>query len=36
MQLVDFSDSPDSFLNINQPEDRDLLEARMQQRNARE
>ena len=31
MQLVDFSDSPDSFLNINRPEDRDMLEARMTQ-----
>ena len=29
MQLVDFSDSADSFLNINRPEDRDLLEARL-------
>ena len=28
-QLVDFSDSADSFLNINRPEDRDLLEARL-------
>jgi molybdopterin-guanine dinucleotide biosynthesis protein A len=34
MQLVDFSDSPDSFLNLNQREDRDVLEARMKQRNA--
>jgi len=34
MQLVDFSDRPDNFLNVNRPEDRDLLEARMQQRNA--
>jgi len=33
MQLVDFSDSPDSFLNINRPEDRDVLEARIKQRN---
>jgi molybdopterin-guanine dinucleotide biosynthesis protein A len=33
MQLVDFSDRPDNFLNINRPEDRDVLEARMQQRN---
>ena len=33
MQLVDFSDNPDNFLNINRPEDRDLLEARMKQRN---
>jgi molybdopterin-guanine dinucleotide biosynthesis protein A len=33
MQLVDFSDSPDSFLNINRREDRDLLEARMKRRN---
>ena len=32
MQLVDFSDNPDNFLNINRPEDRDLLEARMKQR----
>jgi hypothetical protein len=31
---VDFSDSPDSFLNLNQREDRDVLEARMKQRNA--
>lgn len=36
MQLVDFSDSPDNFLNINRPEDRDVLEARMKQRNASE
>ena len=33
MQLVDFSDSPDNFLNINRSEDRDLLETRMKQRN---
>jgi len=33
MQLVDFSDGPDTFLNINQPEDRDVLEVRMKQRN---
>jgi len=33
MQLVDFSDRPDNFLNVNTREDRDLLEARMQQRN---
>ena len=33
MLLVDFSDSPDNFLNINRREDRDLLEARMKQRN---
>jgi molybdopterin-guanine dinucleotide biosynthesis protein A len=33
MQLVDFSGSPDSFLNINRREDRDVLEARMNQRN---
>jgi len=36
MQLVDFSDNPDNFLNINRPEDRDLLEARMKQRNVSE
>lgn len=36
MQLVDFSDTPDNFLNINRPEDRDLLEARMKQRNVSE
>ena len=35
MQLVDFSDIPDNFLNINRPEDRDLLEARIKQRNMR-
>jgi molybdopterin-guanine dinucleotide biosynthesis protein A len=29
MQMVDFSDSPDTFLNVNRPEDRDLLEARL-------
>ena len=32
MRLVDFSDCADSFLNINGPEDRDRLEARMMQR----
>lgn len=32
MQLVDFSDNPDNFLNINRREDRDMLEARMKQR----
>ncbi len=36
MQPVDFSDRPDTFLNINKPEDRDLLEARMKQRNVSE
>jgi molybdopterin-guanine dinucleotide biosynthesis protein A len=36
MQLVDFSDNPDNFLNINRREDRDLLEARMKQRNVSE
>lgn len=36
MQLVDFSDCPDNFLNINRREDRDLLEARMKQRNLSE
>jgi len=33
MRLVDFSDIPDNFLNINRPEDRDLLEARVKRRN---
>lgn len=32
MQLVDFSDIADNFLNINRPEDRDLLVARIKQR----
>ena len=32
MQLVDFSDNLDTFLNINRREDRDMLEARMKQR----
>jgi len=32
MQLVDFSDNLDNFLNINRREDRDMLEARMKQR----
>lgn len=32
MRLVDFSDSADCFLNVNRPEDRDLLEARMRER----
>jgi molybdopterin-guanine dinucleotide biosynthesis protein A len=36
LQFVDFSDRPDNFLNINRPEDRDLLEARMKQRNVSE
>jgi molybdopterin-guanine dinucleotide biosynthesis protein A len=36
MRLVDFSDIPDNFLNINRPADRDLLEARMKQRNISE
>jgi len=36
MVLVDFSDDPDNFLNINRREDRDLLEARMKQRNVTE
>jgi len=36
MQLVDFSDRPDTFLNINRPEDRDFLEAHMKQRNVSE
>jgi len=36
MVLVDFSDNPDNFLNINRPEDRDLLEARLKQRNVTE
>ena len=36
MQLVDFSDNPDNFLNINQREDRDMLEARMEQRTVSE
>lgn len=36
MQLVDFSDSTDNFMNINRREDRDLLEARMKQRNLSE
>ncbi|MGB3051008.1 MAG: molybdenum cofactor guanylyltransferase MobA [Polyangiales bacterium] len=36
MVLVDFSDNPDNFLNINRREDRDLLEARMKQRNVTE
>jgi molybdopterin-guanine dinucleotide biosynthesis protein A len=33
MRLVDFSDNTDNFLNINRREDRDMLEARMKQRN---
>lgn len=33
VQLVDFSDIPDNFLNINRREDRDLLEARIKQRD---
>lgn len=33
-ELVDFSDDAESFLNINRPEDRDLLEARLEQRSA--
>jgi len=33
MQLVDFGDIADNFLNINRPEDRDLLAARIKQRN---
>ena len=36
MQLVDFSDNPDNFLNINRREDRDMLEARMEQRTVNE
>lgn len=32
MQLVDFSDIPDNFENINRPEDRDRLEARIRNR----
>lgn len=32
MQLVDFSDRPDNFVNVNRPEDLDLVEARMKQR----
>ena len=36
MQLVDFSDNPDNFLNINRREDRDMLEARMEQRTVSE
>ena len=36
MQLVDFSDIADNFLNINRPEDRDLLVARIKQRNMSE
>ena len=32
MQLVDFSDNLDNFLNINRRENRDMLEARMKQR----
>ena len=36
MQLVDFSDNPDNFLNINRREDRDMLEARMKQRTVSE
>jgi molybdopterin-guanine dinucleotide biosynthesis protein A len=36
MQLVDFSDKLDNFLNINRREDRDMLEARMKQRTVSE
>lgn len=36
MQLVDFSDNPDNFLNINRREDRDMLEARMKERTVDE
>ena len=36
MHLVDFSDIADNFLNINRPEDRDLLVARIKQRNMSE
>ena len=36
MQLVDFSDNLDTFLNINRGEDRDMLEARMKQRTISE
>ena len=36
MRLVDFSDNTDNFLNINRREDRDMLEARMKQRNVSE
>jgi molybdopterin-guanine dinucleotide biosynthesis protein A len=36
MQLVDFSDIPDNFFNINRPEDRDRLEARIEKRTIRE
>jgi len=36
MQLVDFSDNLDNFLNINRGEDRDMLEARMKQRTISE
>ena len=36
MQLVDFSDNLDNFLNINRREDRDMLEARMKQRTVSE
>ena len=36
MQLVDFSNNPDNFLNINRREDRDMLEARMEQRTVSE
>jgi molybdopterin-guanine dinucleotide biosynthesis protein A len=36
MQLVDFSDNPDNFLNINRREDRDMMEARMKQRTVSE
>jgi molybdopterin-guanine dinucleotide biosynthesis protein A len=36
MQLVDFSDNPDNFLNINRREDQDMLEARMKQRTVSE
>lgn len=36
VKLVDFSDIPDNFLNINRPEDRDRLEARIEKRIIRE
>ncbi len=35
MQLVDFSDIPDNFENINRPEDRDRIEARLENRTLR-
>lgn len=36
MQLVDFSDIPDNFENINRPEDRDRLEGRIRNRTLRQ